>query len=420
MINLIMKLLLAAGIIALFSFIFAANAMTTQCSQFSNEQGCENSGCSWCDRCSEKEINNYAADKCVDSNLQCTYSCSKTCGANCTTDSDCAANLTDTTCFFAGKCGTCKCSYQSVGCQKNGTIKEQYGDQICYYGPRSCTSSGCSVSSCALRAGQICDPFDGCVSCGQDYCGGNEFIIDKKCAGSDIIGKKINYFCGGGQCNVTSSSYLEKCKNGCNNAQCRDELCNINGLNTDCNKFDGYYGETYCKGNDVYKEYRDYKCGSNECAYTGSEVKVASCSDCQNGRCYDTGVVVNINSSASGAQGSSAGQGGGASPRENSNASLPSTISGGRVYNGFFFGSNSINTKLNGKGEIKFKVMRTNGVGTLTIENNGQAVLSTRATGDYSLHFSDSNLKIYTTSSGWLFFMPAVYDVGNIDVIYRD
>ena len=371
-----MKLLMAVAL-ALTLIFSVSYSMTTQCGQFTNEVGCDDSECAWCDRCSGKEINNYGADRCVDSNLQCTYSCSKTCGANCTADIECSANLTDTTCFYAGRCSACNCSYLNASCPKNGTIREQYGNptdaqgapyRICYYGARYCTSSGCSVNSCSLREGLVCDPADGCVPC--EGCSGDEFVIDKKCSGDDVTGKKISYFCYGGQCNVTSSVYLEKCKNGChetddaygvNRPKCNDETCNIDGINTNCNVFDGYYSEAYCKGADVYKGYRDYTCGTNECIYTNSEAMLERCNktmpsghaiSCQNGRCYDSGVVIDAGTVTDGTQETKTQK----SPLPD-DAPEPLTLFGGRLYNGFLFGQNDIRVNARGQsGKISFRL----------------------------------------------------------------
>ena len=250
----------------------------------------------------------------------------------------------------------------------------------------------------------------------QDNCTGNEFIIDKKCSGSDVTGSIIRYICEGGQCNVTKSDYVEQCKNGCFNDACRDEICNIDDLQTNCNAYDDFYGSAYCKGNDVFKEHRDYSCGSNECTYTSREVFQQRCSECQNGRCYESGTVVNVANGNAGSA-SSESQISPKSPQP-SESQRPSSISGGRIYNGFFFGQNAINAKLQGSGTAEIKVLRGNGVGMLTIEDRGQTIFTTRNAGNYSFSFENSDLRIYTTSSGWLFFMPAVYDLGNIEIRY--
>jgi len=70
------------------------------------------------------------------------------------------------------------------------------------------------------------------------------------------------------ECEGTSSSCgLEQCEN--------------------CNSFDGYYGDFYCKYDDVYRIYRNYYCESNEegCSYSEEERKIEDCEYCEDGQC---------------------------------------------------------------------------------------------------------------------------------------
>lgn len=56
---------------------------------------------------------------------------------------------------------------------------------------------------------------------------------------------------------------------------------------TNCNDFDGYYDDRYCKYDDVYRIYRNYYCESNEegCSYSEEERRVEDCEYCENGQC---------------------------------------------------------------------------------------------------------------------------------------
>lgn len=398
-----MKYLIAVLTSVAFALALIPSTSTAAC-QYSSESSCESAGCFWCERCSGKEINNYGNDRCIASSLDCFYSCSKICGATCTADVDCTTNLTDTTCFYDGRCGNCSCLYESVSCPKNGTVI----NGICYYGTRSCTSTGCSISSCALREGEVCHPDDGCITQEEE----------RVCIGDDVFVERVISLCTATSCNYTTTNeFVEKCKNGCEDGKCNKELCNINGINTDCDELDGYYGSRYCKGNDIYASYRDYRCGTNECVYTTREVKQESCTECQNGRCFNPGVVVNITVSSGPVQQE-------ARQEATNLTTVPPLIahSGGRVYNGFFFGSNEINLNVEPKnGEIKFRVMRSNGPGSLMVEADNQVVFSTKSTGDFSVSIENNkNVKFYAASSGWIFFMPTVYDVSAITVIYEN
>ncbi len=94
------------------------------------------------------------------------------------------------------------------------------------------------------------------------------------------------------------------------------------------------------------------------------------------------------------------------------------TFSGGRVFNGFLFGKNELRFSTAGKsGILKFQVTGTNGAGILTVSDDKQAIFTARGRGNFSTSFRPTSyLKIHTTSSGWLFFMPAVYDIGKIEI----
>ena len=56
-----------------------------------------------------------------------------------------------------------------------------------------------------------------------------------------------------------------------------------------CDEMDGYYGERYCRGNNLYQKYRDYYCDVNAdgfCSYYEFEKLVERCYfGCENGRC---------------------------------------------------------------------------------------------------------------------------------------
>jgi Mg-chelatase subunit ChlD len=104
---------------------------------------------------------NEQCDICTTGNQTITHECSiELCGAECEQDSDCEPYLSDSTCHFGEGCsGGCACEGgQDEFCPVPGTVV----DSTCYYGMRSCTEEGCSIQSCTLQAGQICDPEEGC------------------------------------------------------------------------------------------------------------------------------------------------------------------------------------------------------------------------------------------------------------------
>lgn len=418
-------------ILAALFFAFAlavltvAHAMSVQCSSFTFEQGCKNAGCIWCAKCSGATDaqsasssnryylgNNYLADKCVNTNLECTYSCSTACGANCTANSGCPANLTDTGCSYDGYCSACECVYKKAPCPKPGRIVTQADDaRICYYGNRVCGFSGCFVNSCSLRENEICEPDKGCIAAEGSV---GEYLTDYRCSGDNLLAKKVIYVCNATECLFNrTDAFVQQCKNGCLYDACKDEICNIEGRQYDCNQLDGYYGGRFCKGKDVYAAYRDYRCVANECVFTAKETKQLACDDCKNGVCVEnkTETVVYTNQPDQPDSGESS-----LPPARASSLVHP----GGRLYNGFFFGANRIILNVKGSGYVNFTVTKTNKLGLLLVQSGRKTLFSTRQTGRYSIPFTNATVITLTaTSSGAIFFMPATYDARNIVAVYK-
>src|SRR3989338_9355468 len=92
------------------------------------------------------------------------------------------------------------------------------------------------------------------------------------------------------------SLLVERCENGCvpidaggvsQSAKCNEKLCDIYGVKRLCSRQDGFYGDRYCAGNDIYQSYRTYGCGTNECTFTEGGRKISSCTSCQAGNCVE-------------------------------------------------------------------------------------------------------------------------------------
>ena len=56
-----------------------------------------------------------------------------------------------------------------------------------------------------------------------------------------------------------------------------------------CNDYDGFYGDSYCEYDSVYRIYRNYYCESNEegCCYEEEERKIDDCDYCEDGQCVE-------------------------------------------------------------------------------------------------------------------------------------
>ncbi len=380
---------------------------------YTDKGSCETSGCFWCYRCQGVEENTFHLDTCVDSNGQCNYGCSRVCGAECATNSDCGIwlNESDDMCHSNGQCSICNCTYSESFCPGNGTIK----DGICYYGARDCGSTGCAMSHCVLKEGDICNPDTGCIYTGSMN---NNYTEDYRCDGSKVMATQVFYTCNATNCLYSKSdAFIEDCPGGCDDGKCLDVLCNDYGIIFDCNRLDGYYDESHCIGSDIYRTYRDYKCVNNECTYTPNEVKQGVCQKCSEGKCTnETTIQVIYTNYTPPVQ----------VPRNTTTAPvIPEMTShlGGSAYNGFLFGSGDviIETFRGESGMIEFSVDSTNNFGTLFVTSEGKTLYAGKPkAGRYNINFTNigSSIKFSTTTSGWFFFAPAFYEIKQITVSY--
>jgi hypothetical protein len=65
------------------------------------------------------------------------------------------------------------------------------------------------------------------------------------------------------------------------------QSCGIYPDCENCNDYDGYYGDRYCKYGDVYRIYRNYYCENNECVYEEEERIMDECEYCEEGQCIE-------------------------------------------------------------------------------------------------------------------------------------
>ena len=115
-----------------------------------------------------------------------------------------------------------------------------------------------------------CDQYDG-------------YIGDYYCKNGDVYRKYRDYYCEDGKCKYREEERkIEDCEYGCEDGGCIIDPCK----NKNCDQYDGYVGEKYCKNGNVYQKYRDYYCDKGECKYREEERKIEECkAGCENGEC---------------------------------------------------------------------------------------------------------------------------------------
>tara|TARA_Y100000034_G_scaffold128740_1_gene183913 strand:- start:3097 stop:7272 length:4176 start_codon:yes stop_codon:yes gene_type:complete len=190
----------------------------------------------------------------------------------CDMDSDCGSD---------GFVGSDFCSendryqnYREFSCSNPGTISSSCGSsteprlkEVCSF---DC-SGGLCVGECNLDS--ECD--DDFYS--EDYCRENEVVRDLHDFGC------VEHFC----VEDVSVEGLEMCSELCENGLCVDVECN---LDSECGE-DGFEGETYCQGDDVYQNYRSYMClnagtSISMCSDDLDPTLVEECENgCENGVC---------------------------------------------------------------------------------------------------------------------------------------
>ncbi|HEC87168.1 MAG TPA: hypothetical protein ENI49_04800, partial [Thermoplasmatales archaeon] len=102
--------------------------------------------------------------------------------------------------------------------------------------------------------------------CGVKLSAGDHTIKLKK-DGCDSVTKTVHLDCG-----EEKTVYLDMDCDPCKNKN--------------CDQYDGFVGEKYCKNGDVYQKYRDYYCEDGECKYSEEERKIKDCDyGCESGGC---------------------------------------------------------------------------------------------------------------------------------------
>jgi hypothetical protein len=168
---------------------------------------------------------------------------------------------------------------------------------------------------CASFVAMACEKDSDCGKdeTGDRYCENKKIYQDVssfKCANPGKVDSKCE--------ENKEKKLIEECKDLCVDGECKDvacykdEDCNDNNLYTedvcknpgaansycehiplscikdsDCGA-DGYIGNKYCTGKDVYQDYVDYKCLNNSCQDSTIPKLIQECNDaCRNGTCVE-------------------------------------------------------------------------------------------------------------------------------------
>lgn len=360
-----------------------------------------------------------------------------------------------------GICLTCddtacrrKSGYFGLGFCKNNDVYRQYRDYQCRF------EQGCvyevidrQVEDCVgdCRNGQCgCDAVD-CVKQSGFY--GDAFCK----ADNDAYREYRKYSCTGfsfdSRCTYErSEAKIADCLYSCSSGECVS-LCQ-----PDCASKTGYVGGAYCQDGDVYRKYREYYCVAESCVFNEKETRVQDCKRlCVNTECVDslcpntcdnwgewvrrnntferTRTCYNYTSSGSDCillisynQASRRSittvekareisfDIDGENIRKTVIINYPDT----EIYNGLFFGENSIAINAIGTAHtLKFIVSDTNELAPLVLNADNEKIYSQKfpkGSYEFGVNKEISKLKISALSSGWQFWTRTSYRLEGIEV----
>ncbi|MFW6002062.1 MAG: hypothetical protein ACOCQD_01875 [archaeon] len=224
----------------------------------------------------------------------------------------------DCTCtdYESEGCGDGPCDddemYKTRDCdehEEDGEMVPCATEEVCVEGHEECEEDECTDTDGGkdyYNKGTATDDYQSKT----DTCGSNnEWLTEYYCDDGivDWESKKCDYGCEDGecfsepQCEGTRDSCCDD--NDCTDYCSDDRLLNKNGYcgtegeecnydSYDCSNDDGYYGDEFCKNDDVYREWRTYSCSNAQCEYTAEDSNVETCGTnekCENGECVEEG-----------------------------------------------------------------------------------------------------------------------------------
>jgi len=182
----------------------------------------------------------------------------------------------------SGRTKTVDCDIKAKDCGKH-KIKVVY--EACDDDPVVYSRTfyiGCCCHSCSY---DCCDSGCDCrVNCDNK----DGYVGARYCKNGNVYRKYRDYYYSKSRnvCLYTEKEVkIENCAGGCSDGFCVP-VCSAAA----CDKKDGFVGDSYCSGGDVYQVYRDYYCSPQQgCLYKDVEKLKQTCPEgCLNGQCIPT------------------------------------------------------------------------------------------------------------------------------------
>lgn len=193
-----------------------------------------------------------------------------------------ACNNPPIACYSDSQCGS-NGFFGELSCQNNNVFQN--------FNTYRCNNPGTVSSSCSnsvnLQLKEGCG-INSCDNYGANYCNGNNIYHSRTC---------YNRGCSSGACFSTSyndEAIVQNCISGCSNGLCLNVICS-NDIQCGSN---GFSTNKYCKGDDVYSDYLEYKCNNPGTLNSSCSINISSkifdkCDyRCKNEECYDKSKVI--------------------------------------------------------------------------------------------------------------------------------
>ena len=328
----------------------------------------------------------------------------------------------------SGRTKTVDCDMKAKDCGKH-KIKVVY--DACDYDPVVYSRTFC-IGCCACGRCYDCDDccdYDCDCDCKVNCDNKDGYVGSRYCKGSNVYRKYRDYSYSGGTCVYTEKQVkIENCAGGCSGGFCT-ALCSSGA----CDKKDGFVGDVYCSGGNVYQVYRDYYCSEQQgCLYKDTEKLKQTCTaGCLNGQCLTThcedvcgdwvecGEQQKKKTCVEYYMSNGRCVEGDEYTVFSTNAGDVESLELGRinVFSGLIFGKNYARFGFEGKGNmvLKMDIKKTNSIKPLNIILNGDTIASDiYYRGEYEIELTElkgmNTIEFVPVSSGWQMWTPTFYE----------
>lgn len=180
--------------------------------------------------------------------------------------------------------------YQNIEqfhCENPGTVQSQCVDDLISQKIEECDDGNAYTEDVCSNGACQHNPLE-CIQASD--CGTDGWINAPVCVGNNVHQNYLTFSCINNMCsNQTNQLLNQTCTEGCFNGACVEITCYNNA---ECGT-NGFIGDEFCQGDDVYRNYQNFLCNNpgtinSSCSSNSNPQLVEQCSGtCQDGNCID-------------------------------------------------------------------------------------------------------------------------------------